>query len=620
MLCGDTKRKHPVNASKSTFMAAFKRGQEKVNAIAVVEIKEKKERKKEKDGKDGWLPSDVQRAKGRFWAMKSTKVGEVEDGDLCREFQPVDRIVSSDGRTLGVRIKSRGVIKTLTLEMLHGSGADLRLTLDKDLDLDCTTRKNQQDMLTELIRKARGYEKLPINIALSEPGWHFDGKVFACANGKVLGTPPNAKLIHLQEGVGYKERAPDGVGQRAVEEAVYEAIWAMTDPYWQLGDLQGLSSAMQSLVGCRNIGPFLAGDTRSGKSTYQRVQVGRATDPEVKRGKGGVYPLGGSSEGVELPLKNSRHNPIAFDETGNVKDRNLRDMPSFFYSVTGGTGKPRMARSADRQREAHIWEVMPSFSSETERDMLISGGGGRTQPGLVNRIPNIDLAGLISKTDENRKLAKRIEVELNANHGHTYATFVAGLMKEDVEQLRQDWYELTDAIAGDAHHLRDAAELFALLELTGKVAADMGLTKGLTAEKVTAAINAAWAQFSVSLDADRLMPGKVEIACLRAGVINQWDRGIICIDDTLDTTGWQDRLGYYSKTARKLYLVTSALDDMSGRTGSRASILTGLEAAGEIERDPRGRFDHQWVEGLGRVQHFVLNLEAFAPVGWDEEP
>ena len=168
--------------------------------------------------------------------MKTTKDGEVEDGDLCREFQPVDRIVSADGRTLGVRITSRGVIKTLTLEMLHGSASELRLTLDKELDLDCTTRKNQQDILTELIRKARGQEPARQRRSVGA-GMALRRQVFACANGKVLERRRTASPSARD--AGYKERAPDGVGQRAVEEAVYEAIWAMMNHTGSLATCSG---------------------------------------------------------------------------------------------------------------------------------------------------------------------------------------------------------------------------------------------------------------------------------------------------------------------------------------------------------------------------------------------
>ena len=147
----------------------------------------------------------------------------------------------------------------------------------------------------------------------------------------------------------------------------------------------------------------------------------------------------------------------------------------------------------------------------------------------------------------------------------------------------------------------------------------MGLTKGMTAEKVIAAINAAWAQFSVSPDADRLVPGKVEVACLKETVIDQWDRGIIGIDDTLSSDGWKDRLGYYSVAAGRLYLRVSAFDEMTGRTGSRAGTLKALQAAGELILSKDGRQEHVRIKRLGQVRHYALPLEKFMPLDKEED-
>ena len=64
LLCGDGKRKHPIDAKQSTFMAAFKRSQEKVNATAVEEIKTKKE-KKRGEGRQGWMATGWRAARER---------------------------------------------------------------------------------------------------------------------------------------------------------------------------------------------------------------------------------------------------------------------------------------------------------------------------------------------------------------------------------------------------------------------------------------------------------------------------------------------------------------------------------------------------------------------------
>ena len=113
-----------------------------------------------------------------------------------------------------------------------------------------------------------------------------------------------------------------------------------------------------------------------------------------------------------------------------------------------------------------------------------------------------------------------------------------------------------------------------------------------------------------------MVPGKVEVACLKEAVIDQWDRGIIGIDGQLSDQGWKDRLGYYSATADRLYLRVTAFDEMTGRTGSRAGTLKALQAAGELILAKDGRHEHAWIEGLGRVRHYALPLEKFMPLSF----
>jgi hypothetical protein len=104
-----------------------------------------------------WLPHGIVWHKGSFWTTRIEDGKVIRDEDLCREFVPVARVMSSTGQALGVLINASDVMKTISIEAVHGSKAELLTTLDKELRLDCTTRKNHQDTLTELFRRARSW-------------------------------------------------------------------------------------------------------------------------------------------------------------------------------------------------------------------------------------------------------------------------------------------------------------------------------------------------------------------------------------------------------------------------------------------------------------------------------
>jgi hypothetical protein len=563
------------------------------------------------DNTPSWA-GDLTVADGGFhtvrWQADNTGVTHpFPDKFVCSVFEPVASVISPDGSQHGLRIKHAGREVTIAIKAIHDDKQSLAVMLHSEYGLECGTTRLAHDALAELMRCALHKADMPTLIEVAVPGWHCDGKVFVCANGAVVGAPVDESAVRLADGSGYPERAPDGVGDAQLENELYARVWQTPGAdLWRFGDLLGLASACLGVVGCRSGGAVFDGTTRHGKTTTQRLQVGRAGCPDPQKATGGLVPAGASPEGVEIPLRNATGNPFALDESKLMRDS--ADVSRLLYGIAQGTGKPRMKRSADGNRETIKWHTISSLSTEKPVSVMVKKAGKSFDGGVVARFPSISVTGLLENTPDLGKLARDVERVLGGNYGHTFRLFVEkALMRVDRQRAYIEWRGLVERLANHGgDHLKAPAEFFAVCWWAGIQAARVGLTIGMTETTVEKTIAAAWAEFVGREESAALIGGAVEIEALQQYIAMNMDITVGCV-----TTGRPLENGYKGWTAyydhTHYYIPSTRMDEVCGDAGNRQAVVKALQARGALVVG-EGSGDLTWTSlpNVGKVRHYRL--------------
>jgi uncharacterized protein DUF927 len=621
-----------------------------------------KQSKKQQSRENGeWEPPNGVMKHNGIWYLREIETytdGEelkkrtVPGAEICPVFEPLANVISTNGAPIGLRIRFKGKEATVYNRILQTDRAELCNRLNDDLHMQCGSTSKAKEMLGRIFDSIRmlepieGKTEIPIIIEADKPGWCMNGAVWVGANGAIVSK--GNEDIRLSERAGYKERAPEGVGSIVTEKAVYADVWQPGSPkLWKFTDLIGLASPVQQLVDCRSGGIAITGFNGSGKTTAQQVQTGRGGCPDDKKPMGGIRRISDTAEGMEMPLRNASGNPFAIDELGNMK--NFALLEPYLHAIATGYSKPRLARTADHERETNEWQIIATISAEKSISELILRETKRKQTGgIVRRFPPLNISGLCDKTEENGKLADRIKDDLRRNYGHTLAEFVQrALIHADKEAVTVEWRKLCDDLQGDDVNLRSASEIFGLIWLAGNLAADCGLTAGLTREAVREVVWACWRSFAGSDEAGSLAPGEVEVDALRENIFDGWNRTIVSVDRLQDDKDrrYGDLVGFYVEPDHEkimkaemeketglasrtepviltaedygyIAIRRDAFDKVTGFGGNRGSTLDALDKEGLLLLPPRSG-DKFWqkIRGLGQIKHFRLRYEGLAPDG-----
>jgi hypothetical protein len=345
--------------------------------------------------------------------------------------------------------------------------------------------------------------------------------------------------------------------------------------------------------------------------------------------QGGLFSIGGTTNGLEIPLKNASGSPVALDEAGRMADPGA--LPAYTFNLMEGEGKVRADKTATRNREQHTWAVLPTISCERTPLQMVAEGRKALVAGLINRCPAINISDVCPNTPENAELAKRIERDLRDNNGHILSEYVEkALLGYDRGAAYQEWRGLCEALAtGAPPGLRDATELFALCWWAGRQAARVGITVGLTDDMVEACVRAVWNSFVGGEMAAKLNPGETEIHKISNAVKTEWNTaflhvgatktdenartnhetwGYYMLPDELDALpGWKAK---YPNGA--VFVLTTAMDKITGGSTAATDIAKKLKRDGLlITHNNQNIVTH--VPLVGRMACYAVSFEHFAP-------
>lgn len=591
----------------------------------------KNEKPKREREKDDTLPDGMMIQDGKiYFTAYEGEVGNktaVPGTFICESFQPLGLVDDTQGERIGVRIRAKDKEITVNMSDIYAGKSELAMHLTSVAKLVCGSDRKATDGLSNIFVNFLIMKTGRVLIEATKPGWIADD-CFILANGDVVGNHP--AQISLSDKSGYKswqEGRPSTNGDEEKERGIYEAVWDHGPLLWRYTDLLGLAAPCQAIVNCRSGGHTLDGFTRGGKSTSQIVQVARAGSPDLgSKYGGGFIRCTDTPESMEIPFSNASGSPMALDELALMRDPS--QLSRYLFNLAGESGKIRMGRDAVTQRKTHEWKTIMTISTEKSVVDIISQAGKTMVAGLISRFPPISIVGLCEMSEENGRLANQIKETLIKNNGHSMAKFVKdALIGIDRTDAIKEWNSLKEHLAGDDVHLFEPSVFFALAWFAGRQAVRIGLTKGMTYEKVEECVRAAWNSFKMSGVAGNLVPGEAEVDRLYKFILDKWDRQILEVSKDGDDHPGMERFGYYyGETPTKddgihdpipaipagIALDTEVFDKATGGSGNRLATLKLMEKKGMLIKPEEGYY-HKYLKGKGFYKHYLLNFDMFAP-------
>lgn len=531
-----------------------------------------------------WLPKAYRISGGTIW-------GPGKDDDeipLCQAFDVIGRAsnVAGDagaGRIICFTNENGSEVET-TLSMAdlirEGGGGVLEKLADAGMTL-FISRKSREPILN-LFRQIHPQRHVP---TVPRAGWVRDrgGLIvgFMCPTGEYI----EAEAGHpfrLATTATVRDRASGGTlkGWREAVDAAFENDPKSGAPnfFWVLGAAGGFAGPLMLLAGVTGCGLNFSGEAARGKTTA--LLLGSTVWATPYPTKGVFFPANSTANAVEVIAATASESFGAFDDLAAMQ--RPQDLSAVLYGVSGGSGKSRMAgiSAAAGLGEAAEFRTFMLLSSEHTLKDTITGAGVEYRAGLSRRYPDVNVTAGARVSGE---VLGRIE-GVQRNYGHAGPAFVRWLIAEGWHtkghELRKRIGEAADALAGDdaIPAQREAAKVFALVQVAGELAVDAGILSSKA--KIEVAVLTAWQTFGAS-DEGRATEGE---ASLLNG-FRSWLAGAqgVYLTDASDPDArlYRERLGWVTET--QIVLINDKINMKAmGLSGTRDGLVKALQDAGAL--------------------------------------
>jgi len=407
------------------------------------------------------------------------KMGADDDLDrpLCQVFDVVGRSSNLAGDAGAGRIirftNENGVDVEMTLDrsalFKADGGGVLDALADAGMDLRYSGKNGRGDML-DLLRTIKSDRQVPV---APHPGWtrdragHITG--FLCPTGEFIAAGTDTPDMRLHSSATAKDRLPSGT----LDEWKASAKEAKNNFHWTLGLCAGFAGPVLDLIEGLPCGVNLSGDSSLGKTIA--LMLGTTVWTSAVSGKGNFHVMNSTMNALEDLFTMGSGTLTALDEIGALQ--NPATLAPMLFGASSGAGKARKAgRGAGLSDSAEFCTVTLLTNEHGLKD-TITGAGGTYKTGLSVRFPDVDVTAV-------KKVPADVLVKLDKakeNFGHAGPEFVRYLIAEGwhnkPEKLKKRVKDTADKIAGKdaAPALRRAAQVFALFQVAGKLAAEAGL-------------------------------------------------------------------------------------------------------------------------------------------------
>jgi hypothetical protein len=517
---------------------------------------------------------------------------------------------SSTGRTVEVSYDAKSLTGERHVVIAEMADAGLMLKHTKQ------AFSRMQELLGDIIND----DSIPPIVEAFQPGYQDDLEIFVLPNGGVIGEPVTDDAVRLAPMGTIKNLNP--MGSEEVSRDVVDAAAGLmtTHPHFMGGVLAGFGGLVIQASNYQSGGITWVGNSGTGKSTCQGVQVSMWGDPIPAKGL--RHELDGTLNAVEGWCRIATGTTLAADEVKRVKS--LDDLEALPFKFTGEVTRARMNYKRTGNEEGFNWKVFVTLSSEKRYRELLAAKGIKAVAGAVRRFPEVSVVQrekIKAGTDDATKLA-RIKAH-EGNYGHLGPVFARAFVNEG-------WFKPGGggALAAALDVIRDrlveggnedmvsAAEKFAVLEWVGEALKRYGI---LAREHDTqACVEALWQNFAGSNEAQALVGAATSVETFISNVSIGMSTGkIMSVSES--PNHWHDLDGAYDEDAGVVYIFRDRFNALAGGEHGYMAVLAQLEADRALIRPKEaGRFLHKFIPGMqksegaaSKIVHYRFDLTAF---------
>jgi hypothetical protein len=452
-----------------------------------------------------WLPKAYS-IKGNTIYGPGTKDDD-DDMPLCQVFDVIGRASNVAGDSDAGRIISfvneNGVEVEATLHMADlirdGGGGVLEMLAKRGMALYITRRSREP--ILNLFRQIHPQRHVP---TVPRPGWVRDrGGVitgYLCPTGEYISATAQGEPYRLASTATVADRASAGTldGWKKAVAVAFEDIATENSAhppnfFWVIGACAGFVGPLLAIADVPGSGINFSGEAARGKSTALLLDATAWATPYPSRGV--FNPANMTANAVEVIACRASEAGGCVDDLAAMP--RPQELSHILYGVSAGAGKARMAgtTAAAGLGETAEFRAFLLLSSERTLKDTITAAGVEYRAGLSRRYPDVNVTAGARVSAE-----VMTEIEgVHRNYGHAGPAFVrwliAGGWHRKGHDLRQRIGEAADKLAGAGSipAEREAAKVFALVQIAGELASEAGLLPD--ADKVRAAVLTAWQTF-----------------------------------------------------------------------------------------------------------------------------
>lgn len=535
-----------------------------------------------------WVKPPFDESNGLFVKMGAD---DNPDRPLCQAFDVVGRSSNLAGDAGAGRIirfiNENGVDVEMTLDrsalFKADGGGVLDALADAGMDLRFSGKIGRSDML-DLLRTIKSDRQVPVS---PHPGWTRDraGHVtgFLCPTGEFIAVSADAPDMRLHSSATTKDRLPSGNldGWKA------SAKESKNNFHWTLGLCAGFAGPVLDLIGGLPCGVNLSGDSSLGKTIA--LMLGTTVWTSAVSGKGNFHVMNSTPNALEDLFTMGSGTITALDEIGALQ--NAAALGAMLFGASSGSGKSRKAGRGVGLAETAEFCTVTLLTNEHGLKDTITGAGGTYKTGLSVRFPDVDVTAV-------KKVSADVLAKLDMakeNFGHAGPEFIRYLISEGwhtkPEELKKRVKDTAAKIAGKdaAPALRRAAQVFALFQVAGELAAEVGL---IEKKPIKAAVKTAFNVFRQSDEGRATTGGDSLLDGLRSWVVRNIGRTLVNAEEAADPS-YREARGWV--TATHVILDYELLADMKGMglSGKRDTLLDALDKAGALERSGKNRMHNK---------------------------
>lgn len=558
-----------------------------------------------------WLPEGFKRIGGFITASKKVGKGNkevYEDVPVCGDFKALSLTRDNQSTSWATEIEFAdydGKKKTILIShgQLAGDGSAVRELLS-GAGLHMPTDRWGREKFNYLLSRYRPKKRVT---TYPTPGLyrHDDGATFICPSGEAIAEYESDDGIECR--LTSVPRGPFIKGTlKAYQEAAKAVFAEQRLPHVGLGVLTGCAGTIVNFGDLASCSLWITGPSTRGKTWMQiagATQWGSAGNNECV-----LLTPNGTVNALDYDYSVGSGASLHYDE-GMLSDSKTLYQLGFKYASGMGKKRLRAQKGGEVVRQnSTYWAGFLTVSSEKALSVVAYEAKQTRLTGSAVRMPTVDISN-VKPIDPPE--ANRLRQIMTNNYGHVGPKLVRHLLDRGLggadgpatiqKEITRVAKTLVDGETNPA--TVRAAEVFAILAVTGTYLIEADLLPGVVSADIDRCVAWGWNSFLASTDSRVLKTGQNAVDELMAFLMTNPGR----VKSTLDQTGGQEVIAYYDQSEPVVYLI----DQNLAKIGISAGVTTLIQELKNqkklLKSGDRWIFKH--IPRIGPLQHYRLELQ-----------